>query len=66
LSSCLLSINVNIKVCRTVILPIVLYGCKIWSLSLKENTLNVSENRVLERIFGHKGTEVTGGWRKIA
>jgi hypothetical protein len=52
LSFSLLSKNVNIKIHRTMILPVVLYGCEIWSLVL--------ENRVLRRIFGHKRDEVTG------
>jgi hypothetical protein len=42
------------------ILPVVLYGCETWSL-----TLRVFENRVLTRIFGPKRDEVTGGWRKL-
>jgi len=55
----------NIYICRTVILPVVLYGCETWSLTLKEERrLRVFENRVL-RIFGPKGDEVTRGWRKI-
>jgi hypothetical protein len=45
---------------------VVLYGCEIWSLALKEeHRLRVSENRVLRRIFGPKRNEVTGGWRKL-
>jgi hypothetical protein len=48
-----------------VILPVVLYGCKTWSLGLrKEHGLRVFENRVLRRIFGLKREKVTGGWRK--
>jgi len=47
-------------------LPVVLYGCEIWSLTLREERrLRVSENRVLRRIFGHKRDEVTGEWRKL-
>jgi hypothetical protein len=46
-------------------LPVVLYGCKSWSLKLREeNRLRVFENRVLRRIFGSKRDEVTGVWRK--
>jgi hypothetical protein len=60
------SINVKIRVYKTIILPVVLYGCEIWSLILREeHKLNVSENRVLRRIFGPKREEVTGGWRKL-
>ena len=65
LSSRLLSKNVKIKIYRTIILPLVLYGCETWSLTLREERrLRVSENRVLMRIFGPKRIEVTGEWRK--
>jgi hypothetical protein len=48
------------------ILPIVLYGCKTWSLTLREErTLRVFENRVLRRVFGAKRDEVTGELRKL-
>jgi hypothetical protein len=51
---------------KTVILPVVLYGCETWSLTLGEkHRLRVFENRVLTRIFGPKRDEVTGGWRKL-
>jgi len=51
---------------RTIILPVVLYGCETWSLTLrKERRLRVFENRVLRRVFGHKWDEVTGEWRKL-
>jgi hypothetical protein len=47
-------------------LPVVLYGCETWSLTLgEEHRLRVLENRVLRRIFGPK-REVDGSWRKIA
>jgi hypothetical protein len=47
-----------------IILPVALYGCEIWSLTLREgHRLRVFENRVLGRIFGPKRDEVTGGWR---
>jgi len=66
LSSSLLSKNLNIKIYRTIILPVVLYGCETWSLTLsEERRLRVSENRVLRRIFGPKRDEVTGEWRKL-
>jgi hypothetical protein len=65
LSSSLLSKNVRIKIYRTIILPVVLYGCETWSLILKEECrLRVFENRVL-RIFGPKRDEVTGEWRRL-
>ena len=66
LSSRLLSKNVKIKIHRTIILPVVLYGCETWSLTLREERrLRVFENRVLRRIFGPKRDEVTGEWRKL-
>jgi len=47
-------------------LPVVLYGCETWSLTLREErSLRVFENRVLRRIFGTKRGEVTGKWRKL-
>jgi hypothetical protein len=54
------------KVQKTIILPVVLYGCETWSLTLREERrLRVFENRVLRRIFGPKRDEVTGGWTKL-
>jgi hypothetical protein len=48
-----------------IILPVILYGCETWSLTIrKEHRLRVFENRVLRRIIGRKGDEVTGEWRK--
>jgi hypothetical protein len=65
LSSSLLSIDLNMKKYRTTILPVVLYGCETWSLTLREERrLREFENRVLRRIFGLKRDEVTGQWRK--
>ena len=62
----MLSKNLNIKIYRTIILPVVLYGCETWSLTLKEERrLSVFENRVLRRIFGPKREEVTREWRKL-
>jgi hypothetical protein len=66
LSSRLLSKNLKTKIYRTIILPIVLYGCKAWSLTLREECrLKVFENRVLRRVFGPKRDEVTGEWRNL-
>jgi hypothetical protein len=66
LSSRLLSRNVKIKIYKTVILQVVLYGCETWSLTLREDhRLKVFENRVLRRIFGPKWGDVTGEWRKL-
>ena len=62
----LLSKNLKIKIYRTIILPVVLYGCETWSLTLREeHRLMVFENRVLRRVFGPKMDEVTGEWRKL-
>ena len=64
--SSLLSKKLKIKIYRTIILPVVLYGCESWSLTLREERrLRVFENRVLRRIFGRKRDEVTGEWRKL-
>jgi len=66
LSSRLLSKNVKIKIYRTLILPIVLYGCETWSLTLREERkLRVFQNTVLRRIFGPRREEVTGEWRRL-
>ena len=66
LSSRLLSKNLKIKIYRTIILPVVLYGCETWSLTLREeHRLRMFENRVLRRVFGPKRDEVTGKWRKL-
>jgi hypothetical protein len=52
LSSRLLSRNVKVKIHKTIILPVVLYGCETWSVTLREeHRLRVFENRVLRRIF---------------
>jgi hypothetical protein len=52
LSSRLLSRNVKVKIYKTIILPVILYGCETWSLTLREERrLRVFENRVLRRIF---------------
>jgi len=62
----LLSKNIKIKIYRTVIFPVVLYGCETWSLTLREeHRLRVFEKRVLRRIFGPKRVEVTGECRKL-
>jgi hypothetical protein len=61
LSSSLLSKIVKVKVFRTIILPVVSYGCENWSLTLREERrLSVSDNMVVRRIFGPKRGEVTG------
>jgi hypothetical protein len=61
-----LSRNVKVKIHKTIILPVVLYGCETWSLTLREkHRRRVFENRVLRRIFGPKRDEVTGEWRRL-
>jgi len=61
LSPSLLSKNLKIQIYRTIILPVVLYGCETWSLTLKEeHRLRVFENRVLRRIFGPKRGNTQG------
>ena len=60
LSSSLLSKTLKIKIYRTIILPVVLYGCETWLLALREERrLRVFENMVLRRVFGPKRDEVT-------
>jgi hypothetical protein len=68
LSSRLLSKNITIRIYsyKNIILPVVLYGCEAWSLTLREEyRLRVFENRVLRRIFGPKRDEVKGDLRKL-
>jgi hypothetical protein len=60
-----LSRNLKVRIYETINLPVVLYGCKTWSLTLREkHRLRVFENRVLRRIFEPKRDEVTTEWRK--
>jgi hypothetical protein len=57
----LLSSRLLSKIIKTIILPVVLYECETWSLTLREeHRLRVFENRVLRRIFGPNRDEVTG------
>jgi len=66
LSSSWLFKNINMKIYRNIILPVVLYGCETWSLILREGRrLKLFENRVLRRVFGPKRDEVTWEWRKL-
>ena len=66
LSSRLLSKDLKIKIYRTIILPVVLYGRETWSLTLREERkLRVFENMVLRRIFGPRRDEVMGEWRRL-
>ncbi|KAJ4448776.1 hypothetical protein ANN_00167 [Periplaneta americana] len=66
LSSSLLSKNLKVRIYKTVLLPVVLYGCETWTLTLREeHRLRVFKNKVLRKIFGAKRDEVTGEWRKL-
>ena len=57
----LLSKNLKIKIYRTIILPVFLYGCETWSLTLREER----RLRALMRIFGPNREEVRGEWKKL-
>jgi hypothetical protein len=58
--------NIKIRIYKTIILPVVSYGCESWSLTLREeHRLRVFENRVLWRIFGLKRDEIKGEWTKL-
>jgi hypothetical protein len=62
----MLSRNVKIKMCKTIIFPVVLYECETLSVTLREeHRLRVFENRVLRRMFGPERAEVIGGWQKL-
>jgi len=61
LSSSLLSKTLKFKIHRSIILPVALYGCETWSLTLREER----RLRVLRRVFGPKRDEVTGEWKKL-
>jgi len=66
LSSRLLSKNLKINIYRTIILPVVLYGCETWSLTLREERkLRVFENVALRSIFGPRRDEIMGEWRRL-
>ncbi|KAJ4428654.1 hypothetical protein ANN_25647 [Periplaneta americana] len=66
LSFSLLSKNLKVRIYKTVILPVVLYGCETWTLTLREeHRLRVFENKVLRKIIGAKRDEVTGEWREL-
>ncbi|KAJ4450303.1 hypothetical protein ANN_01723 [Periplaneta americana] len=66
LSSSLLSKNLKVRIYKTVVLPVALYGCETWTLTLREEQgLRVFENKVFRKIFEAKRDEVTGEWRKL-
>jgi hypothetical protein len=58
---------ISLNVYRTIIVPVVLYGCETWAFTLREeHRLRMFENRgLVRRIFEPKKEEVTGGWRKL-
>jgi hypothetical protein len=61
-----LSKDIQIRIYKIIILPVVLYGCETWSLTLREGRrLRVFEKRVMKRIFGTRRDEVTGDCRKL-
>jgi len=56
--------NFKIKIHRAIILPVVLYGCETWSVTLREERrLRVFENSVVSKIYGSKREEVTEEWK---
>jgi hypothetical protein len=60
------STNKKMRICETIIVPLVLYGCEILSLTLREEcTLGVFENRVLGRIFGSERAEMAAAWTTL-
>ena len=66
LSSRLLSKNLKIKIYRTIILPVVSYGCETWSLTQREERkVRAFENMMLRRIFGPRRDKVMGEWRRL-
>ena len=66
MASSLLSKNIKIKIYRTIMLSVVLYGCETWSPTfMEEHSLRVFQNRVLRKIFGPTRDEVTEDWRKL-
>ena len=66
LSPRLLSKKLIVNTYKTIMLPVVLYGCETWSLGLKEeHKLRVFENKVLRKIFGAERDKITGQWRKL-
>ena len=65
MSSRPLSNNLKIKIYKTIILPVVLYGWEAWSLTLREEgRLRVFENRIPGQIFGSKRNG-NGEWRRL-
>ena len=66
LHSCSEFCALHLQLYRTIILPVVLYGCETWSLTLREEKkLRVFENMLLRRIFGPRRDELKGEWRRL-
>ena len=66
LSSHLLSKKLKVNTYKTIILPVVLYGCETWSLIFREeHRLRVCENKLLGKISGAKRDKITAEWRKF-
>jgi len=66
LPSNLPSKNIKVTIYRAIILPVVLYGCEAWSLTMmEEHWLRVFDNRVLTRVFGFESEKVIGKWRRL-
>jgi hypothetical protein len=58
--------HIKIRIYKTIILSVVMYGCETWPLTLREeHRRRVFENRVLRRIFEPRRNQVTGEWRKL-
>jgi hypothetical protein len=58
--------NIKIKIYRTIMLLVIMYGCETWQFTLtEEHRLRVTEKRVLKKIYGPEWEEVTGDWRKL-
>ena len=65
-STQLLSKNIKLKIYKTLILPVILYGFDTWTLTLREETiLQVFENKFLSKIFGPKRDDQIGEWRRL-
>ena len=66
MSSQLLSKNIKLKIHETVLLPVILYVCETWTLTLREEKrLTVFKNKVLRKIFGLKRDDQTDQWRRL-
>jgi len=66
LSSRFMSKNINCEIHISIILPPVLYGCGIWSLTLRKiHKLGTFQNRGLRKLFGPKRNKITGNWRSF-